>query len=416
MENVANKWLEMVNKENLENYLNAMLEDVNSPDYNYIYEGWVNKNDIIKSIFKDSLTIEKQIDFEYPISDNPDLRSESYNVFTALLKECLPKDGKDTWEFIDLIRTAFLSNDGKVSFRDKRFERKTLYTIVSKEDKLEPFSIREGESSVKILNRLMRVCAISSHTRTLVDRLINSRSMILQSVRVKGTLVISVDPNDFFTASNNESNWTSCFNVNDGEYAAGPYSACISPNVFIAYIKSAEPFKNYQSWSGDWEMTNKIWRSWVYVNEDVVSINKNYPFHSDCIEKEVMNLIFGQGVLDKKDYTRGKEISTRCSFMYDDLAYTDTLFYIKKSLETLDYVIPVYSIEPKCLECGDAITEPNSYVCEDCSPYAYCESCGERIYESDAYEHDGCWYCEYCYDEIMAEEQGNEEEEIDPED
>ena len=103
-------------------------------------------------------------------------------------------------------------------------------------------------------------------------------SMLIQSNKVTGRLVISVHPLDFLSSSENQGNWRSCHAL-DGEYRSGNLSYMCDNVTFMAYIKSEEDvilprFPSTVPWN------NKKWRCLFFQdsNNGQIWAGRQYPF------------------------------------------------------------------------------------------------------------------------------------------
>ena len=103
-------------------------------------------------------------------------------------------------------------------------------------------------------------------------------SMLIQSNKVTGRLVISVHPLDFLSSSENQNNWRSCHAL-DGEYRSGNLSYMCDNVTFMAYIKSEEDvtlprFPSAVPWN------NKKWRCLFFQdsNNGQIWAGRQYPF------------------------------------------------------------------------------------------------------------------------------------------
>ena len=65
-----------------------------------------------------------------------------------------------------------------------------------------------------------------------------------------------------------------------------------------------------------------------------------------------------------------------------------------------------YSGPEVCMYCGRSDVDfdgEEPLTCNSCSDYVYCCCCEDRINPDDAIEVDGSYYCNYCYDDHVAE-------------
>ena len=122
-------------------------------------------------------------------------------------------------------------------------------------------------------------------------------SVFLQSMRVKGRLVLSIDPLDFITMSVSKSGWSSCHHPNNCHGTGG--LAYMNDNAsIIAYVETDDPMVNYVVDTETKEkftikMPNKIWRQIVTINEDhsYALQLKQYPNDNKVFSQEVTKMM-----------------------------------------------------------------------------------------------------------------------------
>lgn len=114
-------------------------------------------------------------------------------------------------------------------------------------------------------------------------------SMVLTTKKISGTLVLSIDPIDFLTLSNNNSNWSSCVTMPTGSYCNTIPAMMNSSYAFIAYLKNPEPYV-----VNGMEYDNKSWRTLMFYdvdNDRWVCNTCEYPFHSEGLLLETYKFI-----------------------------------------------------------------------------------------------------------------------------
>lgn len=89
-------------------------------------------------------------------------------------------------------------------------------------------------------------------------------SMFLQKLKAKGKAVISIDPIDYLTMSENKTGWRSCHAL-DGEYRAGTLAYMIDPCTTITYVKTSEDILHADTCL---PYSNKTWRQIALVATD----------------------------------------------------------------------------------------------------------------------------------------------------
>ena len=452
------KWLSMVDKEKIERYMRDALTSnempLKLPDF--FWMDWAdakNSNNKFRELFKDSLKIKQKINFDLPISQRNnepeykkmeiifyEIRNEILSFFNSKDRRKIavkPSDyisncsdniiqiygDSDMFSMI-LINCLYkiIDGDNKINpyqaGKYKAYQVQTkakdddvyslyqTYEYIEKDKEIFTFSLREGERANKAFKRLARLVNLPQNIMNLFEQLETARSMLIQTSKMNATLVLSIDPEDFLTASDNSLNWDSCFSLtNEGSYKNGTYSAMVSPNLAIAYIESDKPFIPNQNRPED-RFYNKIWRAWVYIDDNIFFINKNYPFYSETITSFLYNWLISTSS-DIYVSSKDAKLSLHAdSFMYND-TNLDDLFYIKNDVINIfpskEYYIEL-SVAPRCLFCGESL-EDNSrdglFCCYDCDDIIYCDGCGEEINRDDAYWIDDVPLCRFCYlDEI----------------
>lgn len=450
------KWLSMVDKEKIERYMRDALPSnempLKLPDF--FWTDWAdakNSNNKFRELFKDSLKIKQKINFDLPISqrNNEPEYKKMENIFYEIRNEILSffnsRDGRkiaiepsdyifncsnniiqiygnsDMFSMI-LINCLYkiINGDNKIdpyqAGKYKAYQVQTkakdadvysrypTYEYIEKNKEIFTFSLREGERANKAFKRLARLVNLPQYIMTLFEQLEIARSMLIQTSKMNATLVLSIDPEDFLTASDNSLNWDSCFSLtNEGSYKNGTYSAMVSPNLAIAYIESDRPFIPNQDRPED-TFSNKIWRAWVYIDDNIFFVNKNYPFYSETITSFLYNWLISTSS-DIYVSSKDAKLSLHAdSFMYND-TNPDDLFYIKNNVINIfpskEYYIEL-SVAPRCLFCGESL-EDNSreglFCCYDCDDIIYCDVCGEEINKDDAYWIDDVPLCRCCYED-----------------
>lgn len=107
-------------------------------------------------------------------------------------------------------------------------------------------------------------------------------SMLIQSNKVTGKLVISVHPLDFLSASENNHGWRSCHSL-DGEYRSGNMSYMCDNCTFIAYLKSDSDDVKLPRFPEDVPWNDKKWRCYFFMDwvNNLCYAGRQYPFHTD---------------------------------------------------------------------------------------------------------------------------------------
>lgn len=309
------------------------------------------------------------------------------------------------------------------------------------------YNIKPGS---KLLKSFKKFQSNQSILRWVQD----TASKYIQEDKVEGYLYLSVDPRDFLTLSENNSNWTSCHSL-DGDYRAGNLSFMVDNTTIIAYIANKEKEK-LKCTPNQIKCHNKKWRMLVHTNLDTnIYYSRPYPFEHETLLNIVHETISSLFFKDKL-FTRPIKALSMCSFLKDnkesfllsenerdwtpinkERANKGHLYKIYRIKDKINYkshigfadlidssvYIPTVSLKmddkedidmfnieigklPICPCCGEeVVTKTNSFLCDLCIAekdadvdfYCFCSGCGAHIYEDDeAIERNGEIYCAAC--------------------
>ena len=110
-------------------------------------------------------------------------------------------------------------------------------------------------------------------------------SVINTDKEINAELVLSINPVDFITMSDNKSGWTSCMSwIDGGAYSTGTIEMMNSNVAIVAYLRNAQPF----TYNGI-EISNKSWRTLVFAHKDILLVGKHYPYQSEALAKIVLD-------------------------------------------------------------------------------------------------------------------------------
>lgn len=260
-------------------------------------------------------------------------------------------------------------------------------------------------------------------------------SIICTNKEYNNTLTLSIHPLDFWTMSDNASNWSSCMSwVDEGGYRAGTVEMMNSPCVVMAYLEGTTPY--YISPTDTWN--NKIWRELYVVTGSIITSVRAYPYDNPELSKYVIGWLgelaeknlgfkYEEAIGDFEGYggcvfyhdDKRYRIFFECERMYNDFD-TEYKHYTKFALDPLKYLggTTMYDIESKqidfsinysgemqCMICGDTEMgyEPeysNKLICFDCAGTVSCVICEE---ETDDWieSAEGYFYCHNCYGECQ---------------
>lgn len=292
------------------------------------------------------------------------------------------------------------------SLTEARINVAHTFTLNGKVIKLSP-----GQKLMKVLGQVADL--LDLHDSYEQFRI--AHSQILNQKTVKGKLNLSIHPLDYATASDNESNWSSCMSWQDeGCYRLGTVEMMNSPVVLVAYLSSDNVNMEL---TDDFRWNSKKWRSWIIVSPAIIASNRQYPYTNDNLMNVALDWVkelakCNCGWEYKKEVTTFEStcpVRFDTFYMYNDYAGNRDCFGYLGTHVALDkkslYIN--YSGPANCMWCGSLIPftsseHSNTLVCLEDDNYLICESCGERVYEEYAlYDNVGTPYCESCYDALF---------------
>lgn len=112
-------------------------------------------------------------------------------------------------------------------------------------------------------------------------------SVINTDKEIDAELVLSINPVDFITMSDNKSGWTSCMSwIDKGAYSTGTIEMLNSNVAIVAYLRNPQPF-DYNNL----KIPNKSWRTLVFIHKDIILVGKHYPYQSEVLAKIILDKI-----------------------------------------------------------------------------------------------------------------------------
>lgn len=124
---------------------------------------------------------------------------------------------------------------------------------------------------------------------TVLRKVQDQLSMILQEDKITGTLCLSVHPLDFLSASENTYHWRSCHAL-DGDYRAGNLSYMMDSCTVICYLRGEKDVV-LPHFPEDVLWNSKKWRMLLFVSDvqNAMFAGRQYPFFSpsamDCVQE-----------------------------------------------------------------------------------------------------------------------------------
>lgn len=214
-------------------------------------------------------------------------------------------------------------------------------------------------------------------------------SKIIEQTKVKGRIVISIDPNDFLTMSFNQSGWQSCHTIAHGgeardwgEFVGGIFSYIEDKHTAISFRHNGKKVE-FPIGKAKIQDYSKNWRELLYIDPKTNAFvaSRQYPSYNEEISKNVRDLLETQISNQRKIANSWKAITSESSSYFENyltdeigsLQYNDMLngfrgkMIYNKELNNLENVEMVIGTHPICPVCGENhIDENNRPMCDNC--------------------------------------------------
>ena len=237
-----------------------------------------------------------------------------------------------------------------------------------------------------------------------LDILIKKYATIFNQKTIKGDLCLSVHPLDYFSVSDNQCGWNSCFSVHDGSYRISTTGLLTSPNTMVAYLSSEDV--EYEAYNMSMTWNNKKWRTYVTMSHDqkTFHIGREYPYSNPALRQKVVEMIADLTGLEYQEVDREIYINTPDAFYNDGFyhLYEATNIEDDEHIDELDIAEDCY-----CMECGTTydLEGVNGICCISCHPECHedyigtCTLCDTHIFDYEDYTYVsncGEYVCECC--------------------
>ena len=237
-----------------------------------------------------------------------------------------------------------------------------------------------------------------------LDTLIKKYATIFNQKTIKGDLCLSVHPLDYFSVSDNQCGWNSCFSVHDGSYRISTTGLLTSPNTMVAYLSSGDV--EYEAYDMSMTWNNKKWRTYVTMSHDqkTFHIGREYPYSNPSLRQKVVEMIADLTGWEYQEADREIYINTPDAFYNDGFyhLYEATNIEEDERVDELDVAEDCY-----CMECGTTydLEGVNGICCISCHPECHedymgtCTLCDTHIFDYEDYSYiisRGEYVCECC--------------------
>lgn len=283
---------------------------------------------------------------------------------------------------------------------------------------------------------------------TLLRKIQDEASQVLQQNKITGRLCFSVHPLDFLSMSENNCGWRSCQAL-DGDFRAAALAYMIDSSTVVAYIEEEDTEQNLARFPNDILWNSKKWRTLLHFSTDrtFVFASRQYPYELynvlPIISQEFLNLPagngFGEWYQEQQKYYESpvdgrKKLNSpyifvrRRLFALDRIVRQETdLFY--NDLLNSHVSIPSYCWDsyryngktPKvrlgskvlCPICNEHYLDySDSFICQHCRNtvkytndteiFSFCDMCDCIIRNDEEYLQDdeGHVYCAECMNQL----------------
>ena len=251
----------------------------------------------------------------------------------------------------------------------------------------ENVKFRAGDKISKCIGKILDLYDITPAEK---DSVLIKFSMLIQGVKAKGSAVLSIDPVDYITMSENNSNWESCHSMS-GCFKTGPFAYLQDSSTTISYVKPKDDCVFTYGDSKTLTYSNKNWRQIVLFSKELKYATqlRQYPYTSQAnqstVASIVMNILNAKSGLDYQihsidvcDMPRYFSTLHECTGDGEDLCYNDltneafkTAYWISEiGVEPTEEVLKEY------LRAGETAEVGHSVPC-------IC-GCGGELYDSES--------------------------------
>ena len=251
----------------------------------------------------------------------------------------------------------------------------------------ENVKFRAGDKISKCIGKILDLYDITPAEK---DSVLIKFSMLIQGVKAKGSAVLSIDPVDYITMSENNSNWESCHSMS-GCFRTGPFAYLQDSSTTISYVKPKDDCVFTYGDSKTLTYSNKNWRQIVLFSKELKYATqlRQYPYTSQAnqstVARIVMNVLNAKSGLDYQihsidvcDMPRYFSTLHECTEDGEDLCYNDltneafkTAYWISEiGVEPTEEVFKEYCRAGETAKTGHYV----SCIC----------GCGNELYDSES--------------------------------
>lgn len=370
MESIEQKMISMVDIKGIEEFIKSRRSFDEIDVYQYVKE-WARNKKHIFELFGEKLSIEKEVELD--LSKNHSYAKEEIDKFIDKIRE-------RGYEYIKAY--LFVSSLSVPEF---------YFNVINVDRNILGMEFKKGDKVSRILGKIMK-----NLDKKESSKVITEYSMFLQSLKAKGKVVLSIDPLDYVTMSENKSNWSSCHSLT-GCYQTGPFSYMMDSTTAISYAKPSKDIElDYDG--GTLVYSNKIWRQIVLFssNLEYATQARQYPAimraNQQTVASIVSDLLKSKNEIpyqtiswepDYDSYSTKVHFSWSSGYCYNDIqedAFSTAYSIIPSKVENTPHNIECWfedayneeeickvGSEVMCISgCGCLCVDNEELLCSDC--------------------------------------------------
>ena len=205
-----------------------------------------------------------------------------------------------------------------------------IMNCLNRNTSFENVKFRAGDKISKCIGKILDLYDIAPAEK---DSVLIKFSMLIQGVKAKGSAVLSIDPVDYITMSENNSNWESCHSMS-GCFKTGPFAYLQDGSTTISYVKPKDDCVFTYGDGKTLTYSNKNWRQIVLFSKELKYATqlRQYPYISQANQSTVANI-----VMDVLNAKSGLDYQIHPIEVYDMPRYFPTLHECTGDGEDLCY-------------------------------------------------------------------------------
>lgn len=261
MKSIEQEMLDLVDVEGLREivYKLGHISKVENPiNIEQYLERWAQNKKHIYEAFGNKLKLEEEVEIDLSIN-----KSLIKSLITNFRRKYEYSTHKNMFKLISGLTVEEVANNTLNKAR-----------VVGK------ISARPGDKISKVLGKVLVEDGVSNAEK---DAIQTDFSMLIQELTAKGVAVISIDPIDYFTMSENNSNWQSCHALG-GCYRTGTISYLQDPTSTISYVKPKTDIEVHYGDNKVITYSNKTWRQIVLFSSKLTYATqlRQYPNYNSA--------------------------------------------------------------------------------------------------------------------------------------